>query len=162
MTVYLGTHQTGWLAHMTVPLFVSRRRLAPRKALPRARGRWALDSGGFTELSMFGAWQTSPEKYAAEAKRYQEQIGGLEWASIQDWMCEPFMLQRTGLSVVEHQSRSIDSYAQLLDLAPEIPWCPVLQGWQPGDYLLVVRFRRQISAHQLHPRDQHLLNKPKT
>ena len=29
------------------------------KTLPRARGRWALDSGGFSELSLYGEWRTS-------------------------------------------------------------------------------------------------------
>ena len=51
MKFYLGTHQTGWLAKLDVPLFVSRRRLATLRKLPRAVGSWALDSGGFTELS---------------------------------------------------------------------------------------------------------------
>lgn len=134
LTVFLGTHEPAWLPRMTVPLFVSRRRLARRKSLPRAAGAWALDSGGFTELSMFGKWETTPEKYAAEARRYADEVGGLQWASIQDWMCEPFMLQRTGSTVQQHQERTIDNYARLLELAPELPWCPVLQGWTPGDY----------------------------
>ena len=34
---YLGTHMDGWLAHVGVPLFVSHRRLARRKTLPKAR-----------------------------------------------------------------------------------------------------------------------------
>ena len=33
---YLGTHMDGWLAHVGVPLFVSHRRLARRKTLPKA------------------------------------------------------------------------------------------------------------------------------
>lgn len=47
---YLGTHQPQWLGRYDVPMFISRRRLSSRKSLPQARGRWALDSGGFTEL----------------------------------------------------------------------------------------------------------------
>lgn len=47
---WLGTHKTGWLERTDVPLFISRRRLVERVTLPRARGPWALDSGGFTEL----------------------------------------------------------------------------------------------------------------
>lgn len=62
---YLGTHMDGWLAHVGVPLFVSHRRLARRKTLPRARSGWALDSGGFSELSLYGEWRTTAEDYVA-------------------------------------------------------------------------------------------------
>lgn len=34
----------------------------------------------------------------------------------------------------EHRKRTVQSYLTLRDLAPEIPWCPVVQGWQPDDY----------------------------
>lgn len=83
---YLGTHIDGWLNHVGVPLFVSHRRLARRKALPKARMGWALDSGGFSELSLYGGWRTTPEDYVAAVKHYDRQIGNLEWASPMDWM----------------------------------------------------------------------------
>jgi hypothetical protein len=64
LVFYLGSHLDGWLAaHVGVRLFVSHRRLARRKTLPRARFPWACDSGGFTELSQFGGWRTTPEEY---------------------------------------------------------------------------------------------------
>lgn len=50
---YLGTSEVRWLGQANVPLFISHRRLAPRKSFPRALTGWALDSGGFTELSMY-------------------------------------------------------------------------------------------------------------
>ena len=56
---YLGTHHPSWLRKTDVPLFVSRRRLAGLKTLPRARGPWALDSGGFQELILHGEWTVS-------------------------------------------------------------------------------------------------------
>lgn len=135
VSIYLGTNEPAWLPRMTTPLFVARQRLARRKRLPRAAGRWALDSGGFMHLRQNGRWTIAPAQYAAEARRYRDEVGGLDWAAIQDWMCEDEILKKTGLSVREHQTRTIDSYAQLLDIAPEMPWCPVLQGWTPGDYL---------------------------
>lgn len=134
MRFYLGTHETSWLGKTAVPLFISRRRLALRRTCPRALGSWALDSGGFTELSMYGEWRTTPAQYVAEVRRWRDEIGNLDWAAIQDWMCEPFITAKTGLSVAEHQRRTIESYLTLCDLAPEIPWAPVLQGWLPGDY----------------------------
>lgn len=131
---YLGTHHPGWLGKTDMPLFVSRRRLAGRKTFPRAVQSWALDSGGFTELSMLGRWTVSPAQYAGEVRRFSEEIGNLRWAAIQDWMCEPWITAKTGLTVRDHQQRTIESYQELLNLAPDLPWVPVLQGWQPADY----------------------------
>lgn len=131
---YLGTHHPHWLAELDVPLFVSRRALNRFKRLPRARTAWALDSGGFTELSMFGGWTTSPRRYVADVRRYRDEIGALRWAAPQDWMCEPEILKKTGLTVQEHQQRTLDNYLELCELAPELPWAPVLQGWSMGDY----------------------------
>jgi hypothetical protein len=131
MQFYLGTHMVNWLGLVDVPLFVSHRRLRDRKKLPRAIGPWALDSGGFTELAMYGGWQTPVDEYVEAVHRYQREIGSLAWASPMDWMSEPAMLQRTGLSVREHQERTVQNY---LDLRGRGPFVPVLQGWTLNDY----------------------------
>jgi hypothetical protein len=143
---YLGTHHPSWLGHAGVALFVSHRRLAGRRRLPRATTRWALDSGGFTELSLHGRWQTTPVAYAEAVTRYMEEIGRLEWASPQDWMCEPIMLQRTGLSVLQHQHRTVANYLELRRLAPGLPFIPVLQGWRLDDYLACVDLYQQAGV----------------
>lgn len=137
---YLGTHQPSWLATAGVPLFVSHRRLAGRRTLPRAIAGWALDSGGFSELSLFGEWRTTPEEYVAAVRRYDREIGELEWAAPQDWMCEPIMLAKTGLGVAEHQLRTVANFRRLQKLwyaetDDESPFMPVLQGWSTKDYL---------------------------
>jgi hypothetical protein len=106
-----------------------------RKSLPRATCDWALDSGGFTELNMYGGWQTTPKEYIAAARRYRAEIGRLVFAAPQDWMCEPPVLARTGGTVVLHQERTVANYLTLREAAPEVPWIPVLQGWTVGDYL---------------------------
>ena len=129
---YLGTHKPGWLGLSQVPLFVSQRTLGPRRSLPRASCRWALDSGGFSELSLFGRWETTPAAYVEAVRRYQREIGGLDWAAIQDWMCEPEVLRKTGLSIPEHQRRTVASVLELRDAG--LPVIPVLQGWTEGDY----------------------------
>lgn len=124
-----------WLATAGVPLFVSHRRLSGRRSLPRAGAPWALDSGGFSELSMYGKWQTGPLEYSKAVHIYAADIGFLDWAAIQDWMCEPLMLAKTGLTIQDHQERTCDSYEDLLNLSPDLPWRPVLQGWTLPDYL---------------------------
>lgn len=143
MRFYLGTHQPGWLARTDVPLFVSARRLRERKSLPRASGRWALDSGGFTEVTTHGRYLTTASAYAAEARLWRDEVGGLDFCAVQDWMCEAVALSRTGYTVAAHQRLTIDSYLELKALAPELPWLPVLQGWEREDYLShVAQYRR--------------------
>lgn len=139
---YLGTHMPNWLEAdgltADVCLFISHRRLAGRKTLPKARVHWALDSGGFSELSLYGEWRTTSEEYVAAVRRYDEEIGELGWAAPQDWMCEPFMLAKTSLSVEEHQRRTVANFVQLQELwgdGSESPFMPVLQGWERDDYL---------------------------
>lgn len=117
-----------------MPLFVSRRRLEKRRELPRARGPWALDSGGFTELSMHGRWTITVDEYVAQVRRYVDFIGNLQWAAQMDLMCEPQILAKTGMTVEEHQRLTVENFLELRDKAPEVPWVPVLQGWSIGDY----------------------------
>jgi hypothetical protein len=135
LTFYLGSHKPAWLWDSEVPLFVSDVTLRRVQRLRPAATHWALDSGGFTELSQHGTWTQTPEEYAARTRRYQQEIGKLDFAAIQDWMCEEVILQKTGLSVPHHQMLTVTSFLALKSLAPEIPWLPVLQGWTPGDYL---------------------------
>jgi hypothetical protein len=131
---FLGAHRAHWLELAGVPLFVSRRTLARLRTLPRAAAPWALDSGGFTEIAQHGRWTVTPAAYVAELRRYRDEIGRLEWAAPQDWMCEPAMLAKTGLDVATHQARTLANYLELRALAPELPIVPVLQGWTVGDY----------------------------
>ena len=135
---YLGAHQPHWLWQTAFPMFVSHRALTRRRWVPPGSCRWALDSGGFTELSLHGRWITPPEDYAAAVTRYAGQIGGLDFAAPQDWMCEPVMLARTGLPVAEHQHRTVANYLALRQLAPSLPFIPVVQGWRLPDYLACV------------------------
>ncbi|GAG16950.1 unnamed protein product, partial [marine sediment metagenome] len=112
---YLGAHHTNWLATAGVPLFVSRRRLQDRKSFPRATTRWALDSGGFSELTLHGKWTITPEEYVEQVRTYSDKIGMLDWAAVMDYMCEPQIINGdaktvgTGLSVPEHQRRTVQS-----------------------------------------------------
>jgi hypothetical protein len=123
-----------WLP-LGLPLMVSHRRLRRRVTLPRATAPWVCDSGGFTELSTHGQWTISPDQYVTGLRRYRDEVGLLEWAAPQDWMCEPWITAKTGRSVAEHQRATTDNLVELRTLAPELPIIPVLQGWVLGDYL---------------------------
>lgn len=143
-TFFLGSHQPGWLVRARVPLFVCDRRLRVYKTLPRAAAPWALDSGGFTELQDYGRWTVSPREYVARVRRYRDEIGHLRWAAPQDWMCEPIVISGgrlgpmrfagTHLSVEDHQHRTVANLAQLREMASDLPFIPVLQGYTLPEY----------------------------
>lgn len=134
----IGTHKAVWLERTNVPLFISVRTLMGRKKLPRALGPVTIDSAGFTELNKHGKWTITPKKYVEEVRRISEEVGQLAWAAAQDWMCEPFVLKKTGLSVEEHQRRTVQNYLELKSLAPDLPFTPVVQGYERKDYLRCV------------------------
>jgi hypothetical protein len=140
MRFYLGTHLTGWLGRSDVPpLFLSRIRLEAAPFRGRRLARYALDSGGFSEIATHGKWTITTSQYVGMVRRYCDTIGPPEFAACMDWMCEPVMMNKTRLTVREHQRRTTDSYLSLRAIAPEIHWLPVLQGYQPHEYLNHVR-----------------------
>jgi hypothetical protein len=54
----------------------------------------------------------------------------------QDFMCEPFILERTGLTVADHQRLTIERYDAIRELAGSATYVlPVLQGYRPSEYL---------------------------
>lgn len=152
MRFYLGTNEPLWLQRTRKPLFLSRRRMKRvEKNLPRATCPWALDSGGFSELLLFGHWQTNYKTYAAEVRLYIEEIGRLEWASAQDWMCDPLIIRKTKLSVKKHQELTINNFIDLMSTDPTLPIVPVLQGFNNSDYWRHLKMyeRRKIDLTRL-------------
>lgn len=148
MRLYLGTHRPTWLRDESMPpLFVSRSTM-PRTRRYRSVVPWALDSGGFTELQRHGRWRISAAQYAHECGEIVEQVGSVVFVAPQDWMSEPEMIHGgrigplsfvgTGLSVDEHQARTVENLLELRDLAPSVPFVPVLQGYTLDDYVRCV------------------------
>jgi hypothetical protein len=133
---YLGADVAG--LRWGVPVMVSHGRLRTRRALPRATAPWVCDSRGFTELSQHGRWTIGAREYAAALTRYADEIGRLQWASPQDWMCEPFITAKTGKTVPEHQQLTVESVLLLRELVPSVHVIPVIQGWSLADYLACV------------------------
>src|SRR3954464_1540066 len=106
MRFSMGSIDPGWLARPeldAVPLCVSRNRLMGHVTEIRARTRWICDSSAFSEIERHGRWTVSPRDYARMVARWQGEIGRLDAAAPQDVMCEPQMVEKTGLSVVQHQ-----------------------------------------------------------
>lgn len=81
-----------------------------------------------------------PQAHVKKARQALDGLGRIHvaWIAQTDMMCEPFMLKRTGLTIEEHQRRTVANYVELCRLAPDIPWLPVIQGWALADYLRCV------------------------
>src|SRR3954468_3510912 len=112
---------------------ISVNRLRNRKS-DFAVHNWMLDSGAFTELLRFGHYRHSVQAYADCIKRWKS-CGNLLAAVSQDYMTEPFILEKTGLTVAEHQRLTIERYDELLACDTGVYILPVLQGYQPAEYV---------------------------
>jgi hypothetical protein len=140
---FVGLHQPSDARHFD-SAFISVARLRGRKsAFPV--GDWIMDSGAFTEVARNGAYRHDVSQYAAEIERWRGN-GRLLAAVSQDWMCEPFVVARTGLSAKLHQQLTIERYIALRH-ATSAYVMPVLQGYQPAEYVDHLRQYGSLLAH---------------
>jgi hypothetical protein len=118
--------------------FVSAHALANRRSWFPAN-RWVMDSGAFSTIQRHGGYPEPVEAYASLIRRFAG-CGTLLAAVSQDYMCEPFMLAKTGLTIKDHQRLTIERYDDLLrcDTAG-VRIMPVLQGYDPADYVAHLR-----------------------
>jgi hypothetical protein len=135
MRFFVGLHHPSDARHFGCA-FLSVNALRKRKTLKI--GDWILDSGAFTEISRHGGYRDSVSAYAAEVERWSSS-GRLLAAVSQDYMCEPVIIAKTGLSVLQHQELTIERYDALLEEIQRrgcsVPILPVLQGYAPEDYV---------------------------
>lgn len=137
MRFFTGLHQPSDARHFDAA-FVSVNRLRKRKC-PFAVGDWIMDSGAFTEISTHGRYRHEVAEYAAEIRRWAAN-GNMLAAVAQDWMCEPWIVEKTGLSVERHQQLTIERYDALLrEDTAGVYILPVLQGYAPEDYVQHLR-----------------------
>lgn len=132
MRFFTGLHQPSDAQHFE-SAFVSVNRLRSRKG-PFKVGDWIMDSGAFTEISTHGTYRHSVSEYADQIKRWKGN-GNLLAAVAQDYMCEPFIVEKTGLSVPVHQQLTVERYDNLMAEDVGVYVMPVLQGYAPDDYV---------------------------
>lgn len=128
---YPGLHHPADAAHFPRACLSVRTLMKRRKPIPCPDV--LLDSGAFTELSINGEFHMSVAKYAAVIRRLAEIIA-ITAAVTQDFMCEPFMIAKTGLTIADHQRLTIERYDALLAEQLPVSIMPVLQGYDPADY----------------------------
>ena len=133
---YLGTHQPHWLwSDLTSHrLFVSRTTLSRyAKLKPCTTSSWALDSGGFTDINKYGRCTVSEADYCFFVAHAKLTVGRLDFAAPQDWMCEPAALKSSGLTVEQHQRRTVLNFINLRRRIRNT-FIPVLQGDSLASY----------------------------
>lgn len=132
MIFFPGLHQPSDARHFE-RCFISVNRLRQRVGGFEVRD-WIMDSGAFTEVARHGGYRVGVERYAFDVMRWSR-CGQMLAAAAQDFMCEPFVLKRTGLTVEDHQRLTIERYDALIDCVGPRPYImPVLQGYRPEEY----------------------------
>jgi hypothetical protein len=132
MRFFVGLHQPSDAKHVS-PAFISVNRLRSRKTF--TVGDWIMDSGAFSTILRHGGYPLPVEEYAEQIKRWAGN-GKLLTAVAQDYMCEPAMLKKTGLTISDHQRLTIERYDALLACdVGGVYIMPVLQGYTKADYL---------------------------
>src|SRR3954467_11537191 len=133
MTFFPGLHHPH-IAHHFPRCLISINTLRRRKSGFEV-GDWLMDSGAFTQILKHGGYTESPDAYIAEIVRWSTN-GNLLAAVSQDMMGEPAMLERTGLTVEDHQRITIERYDIIRAGVPDhIHILPALQGYQPAEYI---------------------------
>jgi hypothetical protein len=137
MTFYPGLHHPSDAKHFP-RCMISVNTIRERKS-GFVVNDWMLDSGAFTELAKYGKYRHNPAIYAKQVIRWSAN-GDLLAAVTQDYMCEPFMLEKTGLTIEAHQRYTIKRYDSIRKAVPfSTHILPVLQGYDPDDYVEHVR-----------------------
>ena len=133
MRFFTGLDEIAHAKHFDAA-FISVNRLNRRKG-PFPAGDWIMDSGAFTEISTHGYWRSPVSEYAAAIRKWAPN-GRLLAAVAQDYMCEAFIVEKTGLSVQRHQELTIERYDALLaEDTAGVYIMPVLQGFTPASYV---------------------------
>lgn len=96
MTFFVGLHQPSDARHFDA-CFISINRLRNRKSDFKVED-WILDSGAFSTILTHGGYPHPVEEYADQIRRWKSN-GNLLAAVSQDYMCEPAMLAKTGLTI---------------------------------------------------------------
>jgi hypothetical protein len=117
--------------------FISVNVIRNRKG-PFPANDWIMDSGAFSTILTHGGYPHPVSEYADQIRRWKNN-GKLLAAVAQDYMCEPDMLKKTGLTVADHQRLTIERYDALVAEDTGVYIMPVLQGYSPKEYVSHIR-----------------------
>jgi len=127
--------------------------LLNRKSRIPSDREWILDSGGFGELRKYGMYHYSSDDYLSCVLRLRP-----NYFFSMDWMCESNILEKTGLTVFDHQENTTKNIIEIKNkiekyelehsrtcaeqqvltkssLFHDIQFCGVIQGYSLESYL---------------------------
>ena len=133
--LFVGLHQPSDARHFDAA-FVSVNRLRTRKS-DFVVSDWIMDSGAFTEIATHGHYRESVDGYVAQIERWKT-CGNMLAAVAQDYMCEAWILEKTGLTIADHQRLTIERY-DAIQSQTSVYIMPVLQGFAPTDYVAHIK-----------------------
>lgn len=118
-----------------------------RRRKPVSCGDVIVDSAAFSELEKYGFYRHEVEEHARDLHRlHSAGVIKIAAAVAQDYMCEPFILAKTGLTIADHQRLTIERYDRLITELDRLsggkcPFhvMPVIQGFAPQDYVDHIR-----------------------
>lgn len=148
---FVGLHQPADARHFALVCISINRLWKRRKRVGNRRTLVFVDSGAFTVIAKHGRYLQTVTAYAQRLfDLHTSGVVTIAGAAAQDYMCEAFILAKTGLTVRDHQRLTIERYDALVaelmrlfgvDKVEDLPFpvVPVLQGWTPADYARHVR-----------------------
>lgn len=136
MRFFVGLHHPNVAGNFD-SAFISVNVIRNRKG-PFPANEWIMDSGAFTTIFKHGGYPHPVSEYADQIRRWKGN-GNLLAAVSQDYMCEPAMLERTGLTIPDHQRLTIERYDALVAEDTGVYIMPVLQGYAAKDYVSHIR-----------------------
>lgn len=136
MRFFVGLHIPAHAAKFE-RCMISVNRLRGRKSDIRVND-WIMDSGAFTSVAIHGGYTETPQQYAEQINRWAR-CGNMLAAVSQDYMCEPFVLAKTGHTIEEHQRMTIERYDEIERHVTGAYLMPVLQGYSPQSYVEHIR-----------------------
>lgn len=137
MKLYLGVWHVKHARNAPQFMFSLRRLKERISPAPFSSCDWIMDSGAFSEINLNGKYTFTPKEYLHYVELHQP---GLFFNM--DYMCEPFVLQKTGMTVREHQEKTIENQIKIMDLLDNYNikgnFAGCIQGWQIPDYLTCI------------------------
>jgi hypothetical protein len=108
----------------------------------KSEGRRRVDGAGFSQVFKHGRWLWGPDEHEKRMSAVESGLGAenVDGYFTQDWMCEPVIIQGghgahgTGLSVEEHQRRTVQSGVDLERINPRRKWVHTVQGYTLAEY----------------------------
>lgn len=89
-----------------------------------------LDSGGFSFFYKSGDYEFKLYQYVNLAYELEP-----DYVAVMDYPCEPEVSRKKYKTNIERIHQTLDNALKLVDLAPELPWVMVVQGYTPAEYL---------------------------